>query len=98
MECGGFHFLGGSSQGKSTALSIAGSVLGGGGRLGFVRQWRSTTNALEPTAEVHNDLTLFLDEIHEAEPAEVVSSVYMLANGMGKARSSKSIQAQRTRS
>ena len=98
MECGGFHFLGGSSQGKSTALQLAGSVLGGGGRLGFVRQWRSTTNALEPTAEVHNDLTLFLDEIHEAEPAEVVSAVYMLANGMGKARSSKSIQAQRTRS
>jgi len=98
MECGGFHFLGGSSQGKSTALQLAGSVLGGGGRLGFVRQWRSTTNALEPTAEVHNDLTLFLDEIHEAEPAEVVSSVYMLANGMGKARSSKSIEARRTRS
>ena len=98
MECGGFHFLGSSSQGKSTGLIVAGSVLGGGGRLGFVRQWRSTTNALEPTAEVHNDLALFLDEIHEAEPAEVVSSVYMLANGMGKARASKSIQAQRTRS
>jgi uncharacterized protein (DUF927 family) len=29
---GGFHFVGSSSTGKTTALQLAGSVLGGGGK------------------------------------------------------------------
>jgi hypothetical protein len=41
-EGGGFHFRGGSSIGKSTALNIAASVWGGGGVSGFSRTWRAT--------------------------------------------------------
>jgi putative DNA primase/helicase len=90
-DCSGFHFLGGSSQGKSTALMVGGSVLGGGGRLGFCRTWRSTVNGLEAIAEGHNDQTLFLDELNQANPTEVIDAAYMLANGQGKVRSGKTL-------
>jgi putative DNA primase/helicase len=37
-ESGGFHLLGKSSIGKTTALLAAGSIWGGGGVNGFLRQ------------------------------------------------------------
>lgn len=83
---GGFHLHSSSSQGKSTTLRVAGSILGGGGELGFAQSWRSTANALEYEAEAHNDLTFVLDEIGEADPLQLSSAVYMLANGQGKGR------------
>jgi putative DNA primase/helicase len=90
-DCSGFHFLGSSSLGKSTALTVGGSVLGGGGHLGFCRTWRSTVNGLEAIAELHNDQTLFLDELNQADPAGVIDAAYMLANGQGKVRSGKTL-------
>jgi putative DNA primase/helicase len=38
-ESGGVHLMGTTSTGKSTALLVGGSVLGGGGRNGFVVCW-----------------------------------------------------------
>jgi len=64
---GGFHFAGGSSTGKTTALHLAGSVLGGGGKRGFLHSWRSTSIGLESIAEAHNDLTLILDELSRCD-------------------------------
>lgn len=60
---GGFHFRGGSSTGKSTALTVAGSVWGGGGTRGYVQSWRATDNALEALASLHNGACLCLDEL-----------------------------------
>lgn len=86
VESGGFHFVGGSSGGKTTMAEVAGSVCGGGGVHGFKRQWRITDNALEGQALAHNDTLLVLDEISQAEPKVVSRSAYMLANGQGKGR------------
>lgn len=86
MEGGGVHIYGASSTGKTTCALVAGSVCGGGGNRGFLRQWRSTHNALESTAALHNDNLLVLDEVSQAS-AEVVSQVaYMLPNGQGRER------------
>ena len=82
---GGFHLLGSSSMGKSLSLKLAASVWGSPDR--YVKTWRSTDNALEGTASEHNDSFLPLDEISECDPKIVGKTVYMLANGQGKGRS-----------
>lgn len=85
-EQGGFHFFGNSSTGKSTALILAGSVYGGGGPKGYVRQWKMTGNAQEGVLAMLNDLLVALDEISEADPRDVGQMIYSAANGSGKAR------------
>ena len=89
LEGGGFHFTGASSIGKSTALSVAGSIWGGGTGRGYVRPWRTTDNGLEGVAAAHNDALLCLDEIGELDPRAAAPAAYMLANGMGKARAGR---------
>jgi uncharacterized protein (DUF927 family) len=96
IQGGGFHFRSLSSMGKSTAQWIAGSVWGGGGRLGFARTWAATKNAIESIAEIHNDALLILDEIRMVEPRDVEQIVYMLANGSGKARENRNMTGRRT--
>jgi putative DNA primase/helicase len=97
QESGGLHIYGGSSTGKTTALIVGGSVCGGGGQSGFIQTWRSTGNALEALAESHNDGTLFLDELVQADGEEAIEIAYLLANGQGKARMTRTM-AQRPRS
>lgn len=86
-ESGGFHFVGQSSAGKTTALKVAASVWGPPDK--FVRQWRATANALEGLAALHNDGLLILDELSQCDPKQASEAAYMLANGMGKARASR---------
>jgi len=90
-QSGGVHFVGKSSTGKSTALYVGGSVLGGGAKDGFVQQWRSTANGLEATAGLHSDLALFLDEISQIDAGEAGEVAYLLANGSGKSRMSRNL-------
>lgn len=85
-----------SSTGKSAALLVGGSVAGGGGRNGFVQSWRATANWLEAIAELHNDLTLFLDELAQIDPTEAAGTAYLLGNGSGKARMSRRAAANPT--
>jgi putative DNA primase/helicase len=94
-ESGGVHFVGPTSTGKSTALVVGGSVLGGGGRNGFVQSWRATMNGLEAVAELHNDLTLFLDELAQMDAREAAETAYLLGNGSGKTRMSRNIGARK---
>jgi uncharacterized protein (DUF927 family) len=91
---GGFHFRGKSSIGKSTALTVAGSVWGGTSSKGYIESWRATANALENVAELHNDGLLCLDEISECDPRTAGETAYMLANGIGKARMSRVVTAR----
>lgn len=88
-EGGGFHFFGPSSSGKSTLLQLAGSVWGGGGRDGFCRSWRMTDNGGEGLAADHNDTLLVLDELGQADAERIEEIFYMLANGRGKSRATK---------
>ena len=87
---GGFHLHGLSSTGKSTALHVAASVWGCP-----VTTWRTTDNALEDTAERHNDVLLALDELSQVDPRKAGEVAYMLGNGEGKQRLTQSIVAQR---
>ena len=94
-EGGGFHFRGGSSIGKSTALNVASSVWGGGGISGFSRTWRATDNGLEGVAVQHCDTFLALDELGQVDGKAAAASAYMLANGQGKSRAGKTGAARR---
>ena len=79
-----------SSTGKTTALFVGGSVWGKPSN--YCKTWRSTGNALEYTAYLHNDGFLALDEIGEvSNPKEIGAISYMLTNGKGKARLTKQI-------
>jgi uncharacterized protein (DUF927 family) len=94
-ESGGVHFFGGSSTGKTTALLVGASVWGGGGRSGFVQSWRTTVNGLEAIAELHNDATLFLDELAQVNAGEAAEAAYLLGNGSGKTRMSRNMGARK---
>lgn len=88
-EGGGFNLRGESSKGKTTVVDAAASVWGSPSKTGpdaFVRQWRSTSNALEATAAAHNHVLLPMDEMGQADPREVPETLYMLAHGTGKER------------
>ena len=85
----GIHLVGPSSIGKTIALTVAGSVWGGGKLRGYGSRWRSTANGLEGLAQKHNDALLVLDELAEVAPHEAGDIAYMLANGSGKARGTK---------
>lgn len=93
-ESGGFHFRGASSTGKSTALVVAGSAWGGGGIRGYVRTWRATSNGLEGVAAMHCDCLLCLDEMGQVDGRDAGQIAYMLANGVGKARATRSGEAR----
>lgn len=93
QQGGGFHFKGGSSKGKTTALHLACSVWGNPKQ--FYRSWKATGNFLEHTAHMHNDGLLVLDEMGEiAYPKELGNISYMLSNGMGKGRMTQQITAK----
>jgi uncharacterized protein (DUF927 family) len=97
-DSGGFHLRGSSSGGKTTSLKVAASVWGNPNV--YPRLWRATTNGLEGLAALHNDGLLILDELSQVDPRDVGEAAYMLANGQGKARATRTgtaRQAQRWR-
>ncbi len=86
VESGGFHFRGGSSTGKTTALKVAASVNGGPN---YLQRWRTTDNALEAIAAQHCDALLVLDELAQVDPKTAGECAYMLANESSKARATR---------
>ncbi|MBF24795.1 MAG: hypothetical protein CML18_14790 [Pusillimonas sp.] len=86
-DSGGFHLRGASSTGKTTALHVAASIWGN--PKAYARTWRSTVNGLESLAQMHNDGLLVLDELSQCDPREVGEAAYMLSNGQGKSRATR---------
>lgn len=87
---GGLHYFGGTSTGKTTGLLAAASVWGKGTENdpeSYMQKWRATSNGLEYQGEQHNDCTLILDELGQIDAIDAGPAAYMLADGMGKARS-----------
>jgi putative DNA primase/helicase len=80
----GVNLEGASKIGKTTAMLMGVSVWG---PRKHMLTWRATSNGLEGIAAAHNDCTLFLDELGQAEVREIGPTAYMLANGTGKTRS-----------
>lgn len=85
QESGGFHFRGGSSIGKTSILHAARSTWGC--PLG---SWRTTDNAAETTAAGACDTLFLLDEVSQADARAVDAMSYMLGNGSGKSRATRS--------
>lgn len=83
---GAIHIVGPSSDGKTTALRIAASVMGSQKMVG---NWRSTLNGLEGLAVAHNHLTLLLDEMAQVDPYEAAGAIYMIGNETGKGRANQ---------
>lgn len=95
LEPGAFHFIGNSSQGKTTAVRLASSVWGH--PFQFIRQWNVTQVGLEAAAEDHNDNLLCLDDINQADPKDVQQMAYLLGNGAGKGRGNRDGSARTVR-
>lgn len=92
-EGGGFNLLGFSRIAKTTALRVAASVCGGapgGGAADYIRQWRTTDNALEPLVVSHSDMLTCLDEMSLIDARRAGEIAYRLANGRAKLRASRS--------
>ncbi len=87
IESGGFQYTGESKDGKTTAVKMAASVFGVPDD--YKRLWRTTSNALEGTALMHNDGFLILDELKMCSSKEVGDVAYNLTNGQEKARATK---------
>lgn len=93
-DSGGFHLRGASSTGKSTVLKAAASVWGNPSD--YPRTWRATANGLEGLAALHNDGLLILDELSQIDPKEAGEAAYLLANGQGKARATRTGAARQS--
>ena len=90
-ESGGFHYVGDSSTGKTTAIDAACSIWGGEN---FRRSWKATGNGMEGVAALFNDCLLALDEIGECDSREIGAIVYALGNGRGKQRANRAGNAR----
>jgi len=84
----GCHLYGDSSMGKTTLLRFAISVWG---EPRYLKTWRTTSNGLEITCANRSGTLLVLDEADEATAETVSASAYMIANGRGKSRMTKTI-------
>jgi putative DNA primase/helicase len=89
IEGGGFHLVGSSSQGKSTLLECAYSVIGGSSEESFTPSWRTTDNAMEKMAMIHNHSLLALDEVSQVNSRDLYNISYMLTSGEGKHRANR---------
>lgn len=98
MESGGFHFVGESSKGKTSAQRAAVSLFASAKKGGELKSWRSTDNGVEGLAAGHNDLPLIFEEMNQANPKNLKEIIYMLANESGKNRMSKGTQVKATAS
>lgn len=86
-QAGGFHLVGTSSTGKSTAQLLASSAWGNPEL--FKQSWKATGNAVEGICAARNDLPLVLDELAEIDGKYAGEVAYMIANGQGKGRSTR---------
>lgn len=83
-ESGGYHFRGGSSIGKTSILHAARSTWGCA-----LGSWRTTDNAAESTVAGACDTLHLLDEVSQADARAVDAMAYMIGNGSGKARATR---------
>lgn len=86
-ESGGFHLMGDSSDGKTTAAKVALSVWGKPS--GSLLSWSGTKIGFSNTAAAHNDGLLVLDEIGQASPHVIGDTVYSVMNGINKVQGAK---------
>lgn len=98
-ESGILHLFGSSGHGKTTAQRIAAALIGSPGKPGesgaYCLSWRMTENGVESPLESRDDAFICLDELHSLpRNANALELLYMAANGRGKQRMTKEIEAR----
>ena len=83
------HLAGDSSRGKSTMLRAGASIYGDPNSGSWVASWNSTSVGLEERAHILSDLPFCVDESGVADPRILTNAIYMLINGVGRARGKK---------
>lgn len=94
---GGVHIHGGSKRGKTLAVQMGLSAWGLPYKGAALRDWNSSANGFEATAEEAGDMLLALDELHQANPADAARTVYAMADGAGKKRLDRNARGRRRR-
>jgi hypothetical protein len=92
------HVFGGSSHGKTLALSASASCWGRPTNGYLLAGWNSTETGLERRAIGRNDMAMYLDESGTLPNSEEVASrvVYTLANGTEKMRATRDVTERPT--
>ena len=89
------HSYGNRSCGKTTQNQMVASIYGDPAKLLF--QWKYITEvAAEQLAGLFNGIPIFLEDSQNAEEKKISEMVYMIANGVGKARGYKTGGLQKT--
>ena len=83
-----FNLAGESRKGKTILLSLASSVMGYSGNIGY-SSWNSTKVGLENVAFVNNDRVAFVDDLHLADNSTLQAAGYIFVNSIGKSRGAK---------
>ncbi|WP_158270422.1 DUF927 domain-containing protein [Limnohabitans sp. 2KL-17] len=86
IATGGFHFRGGSSSGKTTALKVAASV---NGQPDGLQRWGKTGRALESIAAQQCDSLLVLDALELVDQKTAGKCIDKLFSGVGKSRAAR---------
>jgi putative DNA primase/helicase len=92
-------FCGLTSTGKTTCQRIAASVWGNPDErsaTSFIRNWDTTKVGLERTLATLNDLPCIIDDTKTADSRSLERFIYLLVNGHGRMRGSKSGLARNT--
>src|SRR3972149_7231767 len=83
------------SGGKTTQNQIVASFFGNPAKL--ILQWEYITSvAAEQFAALFNGLPIFLDDSQNADERKISAMIYLIVNGIGKARGYKLGGLQRT--
>lgn len=90
---GGFHAEGISKTGKTLAVRLGASVWYRADTVGGMCSWDATGTGFETHAQLYNDGVYVLDEMARAKAPQIVDTIYMLSNEVGKSRGSKNITA-----
>jgi putative DNA primase/helicase len=88
---GGSHFYSASTVGKTIAQSVS---YGRWTNPSPLPNWNATGNSLEARAAAHSDNFIALNEIGQAEPKTLETSVYRLGNESSRGRAYQDSQAQ----
>ena len=89
-ENAGFHIHGGSSCGKTTILSVAGSVWGSEK---FVQSWKATEVSVEAMCTQYNDCFMLRDESKQMDPKQFQQIPFTIGNGRTKLRGQRTGEA-----
>jgi len=91
-ESVGFHLVGPSSIGKSTALRVASSTWGMPD--GLMMPWDSTRNGIGAVVKQRSDTLVLAEEIGQGDARQLGSIIYSMGNGLGKVRSTSTGEAR----